>query len=538
MSHLILSRIVIETQSPLALSSGGHDLGSSSDVARDWNGVPYIPATSLMGVWRSAAESSGNAKVWRKWFGFINRKSQGQASRIILSDGLLVNKAGDVGRGLVLKSKLEKDEFTRTNSALIFSRERTRINHRGVADAGGHGKFDTKCLLKGTRFSFDIKAHVDDDGDGKVPAFSRKSLNEIISLIGQASFAVGGGKTNGLGRVKVVGFRQEDIDLKKDKGDGCLQKIKAFREKKEPYEVEALNYPGICFDDSKPSDNYEELLNMTLNGTGVFTAGTGSAYLHQELQKLTGSTGVSHPGSEESVAWTGCQGRIVREQTDKDKKDKELVIPGSEIKGIIAHRVAYHYNRITGNLADENDFFSKEYKMPEALGKLLFGMAGNEGGEETKNGDPENKAKPATGDASTGLAGRLLFRDAAVAYKKTGVLRSHNRIDRITGGVIDKALFTEELVVDPVFDVNILVTKEAVKVLSGEKTLPGIDEKTVKNVILAVKRTVFDLEYGLLPVGAKTGRNLCQFTGKINACHPLLNYKIKQGDSKESEGRQ
>ncbi|MEE3422456.1 MAG: RAMP superfamily CRISPR-associated protein [Succinimonas sp.] len=533
MSHLILSRIVIETLSPLALSSGGHDLGSSSDVAKDWNGVPYIPATSLMGVWRSAAESSGNAKVWLEWFGFINRRSQGRASRIILSDGLLVNKAGDAGRGLVLKSKLEKDEFTRTNSALIFSRERTRINHRGVADAGGHGKFDTKCLLKGTRFSFDIKAYVDDEGD-----FTREMLNRIISLIGKASFAVGGGKTNGLGRVKVVGFRQEDIDLKKDKGEGCLRKINDFRKKKEPYVLEAPDYPGICFDDTKLSDNYEELLKMTLNGTGVFTAGTGSAYLHQDLQKLTGSTGVSHPGTEDAVVWTGCQGQIVREQTDKDKAGRELVIPGSEIKGVIAHRVAYHYNRIIGNLADENDFFSKEYKMPEALGKLLFGMAGNEGGEETKQGDAENKAKPASRGASTGLAGRLLFRDAAVAYKKTGVLRSHNRIDRITGGVIDKALFTEELVVDPVFQVNILVTKEAVKVLSGEKTVPGIDEKTVKNVILALKRTVFDLETGLLPIGAKTGRTLCEFTGKINTCHPLLNYKRKQDDSKESEGRQ
>ena len=507
MTQLVLSRIVIETRSPLALSSGGHDLGSSSDVARDWNGVPYIPATSLMGVWRSAAEASGKDADWQQWFGFIrgSRRSRGRASRIVLSDGLLLNRAGEAGRGLIPRSRLDNDEFTRSNSPLIFRRERTRINHRGVADAGGHGKFDTMCLMKGVRFSFDIKAYVDDQEDAD---FGRKALNEIISLIGQASFAVGGGKTNGLGRVRVRGFRQEVIDLA-DGGSDCLGKITAFRGKKDPWEIESGNAPGISFDEKNVSGSFHKLLDMMLNGDGVFTAGTGRDYLNPDLKKKGGSNTVAHPGTEQAVVWDGCQGRI-----DLDSRP-EFIIPGSEIKGVIAHRAAYHYNRLAGNLADENNFFSKEYKVPEVLGRLLFGMAGSESGEKAEA-------------SSSGVAGQLFFCDAEVVYEKQGVLRTHNRIDRITGGVMDKALFSEELVFRPSFAVRIMIKNDALETLSGKKSLDGIDEKTVKNVAEALRRTIFDLASGLLPIGAKSGRTLCGFAGNIKFCHELLDYRKQQ----------
>ncbi|MBQ3682357.1 MAG: hypothetical protein II922_04675 [Succinimonas sp.] len=516
MTQLVLSRIVIETRSPLALSSGGHDLGSSSDVARDWNGVPYIPATSLMGVWRSAAEASGKDADWEQWFGFTkgSRNSRGRASRIVLSDGLLLNTAGEAGRGLIPRSRLDENEFTRTNSPLIFRRERTRINHRGVADAGGHGKFDTMCLMKGVRFSFDIKAYVDDAEDAD---FSREALNEIISLIGQASFAVGGGKTNGLGRVRVQGFRQEVIDLSEG-GAECLRKITAFRRQKDPFEIESANLKGISFDEKAVSGSFHKLLDLMLNGDGVFTAGTGRDYLNPELKKQGGSTVVAHPGTEQAVVWDGCQGKI-----DIDARP-EFIIPGSEIKGAIAHRVAYHYNCLAGNLADENDFFSKEYQVPEALGRLLFGMAGSESGEAAGGKD----SKKAAGGNSSALAGQLFFCDAEVVYEKPGVLRTHNRIDRITGGVMDKALFSEELVFKPSFPVRIMIKNDALEVLSGKKSVDGIDEKTVRNVTEALKRTVFDLANGLLPIGAKSGRTLCGFAGKIRFCHELLDYRKQQ----------
>ena len=506
MTHLVLSRIVIETLSPLALSSGGHDLGSSSDVARDWNDVPCIPAASLMGVWRAAARRSGMKDSWDKWFGYVNgsEKAQGLASRIVLSDGLLVNRAGDVRRGLVPKSELENDEFTRENSPLIIQRDRTRINHRGVADASGHGKFDTRCLMKGTRFAFDIKAFTDDAG-----GFPLSDLNAIISLIGEESFAVGGGKTCGLGRVAVKGFCQKDIDLG-GKGRKCLEQITEFRNRKLPFEIQK-DVPGLCF--NRKPNSVELFLDMTMNVKGLFTAGRGSEFLDSVLEKgfkenKEGS--VAHPGAERVVVWKGPLGRI-----DIDAP-KDFILYGSEIKGIIAHRMVYHYNRLSGNLADEaTDLGGKSSEMPEPLQILLFGRSGDDGDRASSD--------------NGGMSGKLFFSDAVVHFRKCET-RTHNRIDRITGGVIDKALFTEELAVNPTFDVKIYIRKDTLDILSKKTEDDRFDAETVDKVVNAIRCTFFDLSRGLLPLGAKSGRTLAEFSGFVKECDELLDCCLKHGD--------
>ena len=50
------TRLVIETQTPMAINSGLREVGFDSQLARDANGLPYIPGTSIAGVWRNLAE--------------------------------------------------------------------------------------------------------------------------------------------------------------------------------------------------------------------------------------------------------------------------------------------------------------------------------------------------------------------------------------------------------------------------------------------------------------------------------------------------
>lgn len=49
-----VSRIILEAQTPLAVGSGKKSLLTDAIVATDINGLPFIPATSLAGVIRSA----------------------------------------------------------------------------------------------------------------------------------------------------------------------------------------------------------------------------------------------------------------------------------------------------------------------------------------------------------------------------------------------------------------------------------------------------------------------------------------------------
>ena len=83
-------------------------------------------------------------------------------------------------------------------------------------------------------------------------------------------------------------------------------------------------------------------------------------------------------------------------------------------------------------------------------------------------------------------------------YKTT--LRYHNAIDRFTGGVRKGALYSEELLYQPKFTVKIWLTRLP--------TQPSTDEEKVtwNNVINAFKDTVRDIELGLLPMGAGSGR--------------------------------
>jgi hypothetical protein len=71
------------------------------------------------------------------------------------------------------------------------------------------------------------------------------------------------------------------------------------------------------------------------------------------------------------------------------------------------------------------------------------------------------------------------------------VIRTHNSIDRFTGGVRDGALYSEELLYQPTFELQLYLTP-------GE---PLSDELNG-----ALLDTLNDIKFGLLPIGAGAGR--------------------------------
>ena len=94
------------------------------------------------------------------------------------------------------------------------------------------------------------------------------------------------------------------------------------------------------------------------------------------------------------------------------------------------------------------------------------------------------------GDTKTAQAGRLIVLDSPVRHDHT-VIRTHNSIDRFTGGVRDGALYSEELLYQPTFELQLYLTP-------GE---PLSDELNG-----ALLDTLNDIKFGLLPIGAGAGR--------------------------------
>ena len=68
MTKMFLNRYIIETTSPMAINSGRRETGFDTQLARDANDLPYIPATSFTGVWRHLTQSLLGEKQVKQWF--------------------------------------------------------------------------------------------------------------------------------------------------------------------------------------------------------------------------------------------------------------------------------------------------------------------------------------------------------------------------------------------------------------------------------------------------------------------------------------
>jgi hypothetical protein len=150
---------------------------------------------------------------------------------------------------------------------------------------------------------------------------------------------------------------------------------------------------------------------------------------------------------------------------------RQAVLCGSSVKGMLAHRIAFHYRKHTQKWAHTmaNDTHQDWQARPAELSALLGFI---------------------DGDTKTAQAGRLFVLDFPITHDHT-VIRTHNSIDRFTGGVREGALYREELLYQPTFELQLYLTPG--KPLSNE----------LKRALLD---TLNDIKFGLLPIGSGTGR--------------------------------
>ncbi|HRN05193.1 MAG TPA: RAMP superfamily CRISPR-associated protein, partial [Muribaculaceae bacterium] len=162
--HIV--RMTVEAATPLAVGTGkGSDILTDAPVAKDVNGLPYIPATSIAGVLRHAMGYVDN-KTDGNPFGYIDgadNDDSGHGSDIIFTDAVMVGKDGKALDGI--QNIDWDDEFYRAFQDLPI-RQHVRINDKGTAE--NNGKFDNEVVYKGTRFVFEIELVSDNDNDNHI----------------------------------------------------------------------------------------------------------------------------------------------------------------------------------------------------------------------------------------------------------------------------------------------------------------------------------------------------------------------------------
>ena len=198
---------------------------------------------------------------------------------------------------------------------------------------------------------------------------------------------------------------------------------------------------------------------------------------------------------------------IIGSQTTKDNKNESyeesylnwnksncfegeknrIVIMGSTIKGLILHRTLYHYLKLKNIFADEffdnpdNKDTEYSFDLLETFGKDvidsfidLFGYATTQG------------------NGSSAVAGKLVVPDVYLDSSRADITRTHNKIDRFSGGTIPTALFSEIRIYQPEFTIEVDILKKY-----------QFKDSDIK---VALKRTLLDIAEGYLPISTGSGR--------------------------------
>lgn len=423
-NNRFLARIILEAKTPLAVGSGEKSLTTDAEIARDVNGMPYIPGTAIAGVIRHAL-GENEAK---EFFGYQqSNKNDGRGSEIIFSDAVMIGKEGKVLDGLL---DIDPDDTFYHKFFDLPIRQHVRINHFGTAE--NNGKFDERILFKGVRFCFEVEqlAKNEDDYEAKF----KKALSKLFCK----DFRLGGGTRNGFGEMKIISCKTAKLDLSN------AEDLRAYLSKDSSL---ASEWPGFKDEFSKKDEDKDvTVYKLTLRPDDFFLFGSG--FGDDDADMI--------PVKEDVVTWN-AEGK-------PSFKKNCILIPATSVKGALSHRVAYYYNKAKEVFADD----LSEEEMKGKTGKHNFAVKSLFGSEKDKD--------------SSQTRGNVIFSDIIEdSANFEDKILNHVSIDRFTGGAIDGALFSEKATYGKgkSFATSIIVENKALK----DEDVKNALENALKDIV-------------------------------------------------------
>lgn len=450
--YRLLSRITLEALSPLVIGSGNKNIKTDSVVAKDVNELPYIPATTLAGLIRHSLPEEEQ----RKWMGF-QTKEESYGSQLILSEAKILSEDGKPIDGLS-----NKEDAIKQLCYQLPIRQHVRINHQGVAEK--NGKFDEEIVPKGMRFCFEMELMSEED-DNEI-------MDKILSTIQSNGFRIGSGSRSGFGQISIVSILHKKLNL------SIPEDLKLYLSKSSSLENIWEGFEPYTLAENTNTDYISYELTLQPTDFMFFGAGFGN--------ECSDMTFVREP----VIQWDNDGRASIIE------KEKVILIPGSSVKGALAHRTAYHYNKLKACFADGKsaEELQKHVGKQNDAVKLLFGSEGDKRGKDKKRGN-------------------ILISD--VTQTQTEELKkkvlNHVKIDRFTGGAVTGALFSEEVVYSPEtsFTLKLLLYQDAITEDKKDKEDKEDKEKALK----AFETALTDLCKGYLPLGGGVNRGNGTFKG-------------------------
>jgi len=450
-----IARITIEFLTPFHSGSGTEGDVADAAVVLDVNGLPAIPGTTLAGILRHAFEQPSTMATAKALFGFQERghvhKSNGQGSRLSFSWASIHDATNTPVYGY--HPSLPSDDMVLARAQSPTLRDHVRITHRGVA--AQHGKFDELCIAAGNRFTFEMELVGSNDDN--------ETWNQLLHLWHHPALRIGAKTRRGFGAFKVVQILSASFDLTTKEGFSQYTTL-----------PRSLAEPAPSLTPFKNGNNHASLPNTY-----------ATIVLRLEPRSYWMFGGGEDPEGTDMAPVTDF--RIIWHNNSAAIQDDLIYIPGSALKGALAHRVCFHANKYLENFADKVSDLDAVTGSNNPVVRELFGfMKGNANSKE-------------------GARGRIIINDTFLKPRNDfqRQIVHHVSIDRFTGGARAGALFNEHPLYrhpDGGFDLTIYIENPA--------ALSPIAKK-------ALRDTLNDLCEARLPIGGGTGRGLGFCNGSI-----------------------
>ncbi|HLO77960.1 MAG TPA: RAMP superfamily CRISPR-associated protein [Magnetospirillum sp.] len=435
-----LARVTVGFRTPFLVGGGRRDIRSQKGFVRDANGLPALPGSSIAGVLRHAFTQLRGQPAAERLFGAVLRDGVADdasrpASRLAVSWGAIHGADDQPVEGLHPDPASDPVLAAAQSGHL---RNHVGIDHRGAA--ADRRKFDETVVGAGHRFSFELLLAGDDADADEWAA--------LMGLLHWPGLRFGAGSRRGFGAFDVE-VAEAAFDLADPAGYDAfcsLPRALGARQGLSPWTKAAIApQPTSCI----------RLRGLRAEGPWLFGGGTGQG--DEDMVAV----------AEPMVTWLNGRGSVSAEPV--------YYLPGSGIKGVLAHRVAWHFNRLTGIRADGLDDPAPHVGSANAAVRALFGEVGGEQGR--------------------GRRGILMFEDL---FLPTAVAADgptwHVSMDRFTGGARRGLLFSERpLAAGALPDYTITLVIPEGESLSGD-------------VRAALDATLDDLRRGRLTFGSGGGR--------------------------------
>jgi CRISPR/Cas system CSM-associated protein Csm3 (group 7 of RAMP superfamily) len=462
-----IAHLVIESRSVLCVGAGFTGLDEDMAVRTDHNGLPCIPATGLTGALRALLSTEQQDHFGKEKETPEGVPGETEGSHVILSDAYLLDHRMQVHQNL---EHLQNHSFLQ-RYFLLPKREHVRIDHKGTAI--DKGKFDTTFVYKGSRFKFELK-YQPNEASPETDAFWEMMLETFASH----DFLVGAGVTNGYGRTSVISIQHRIFNL-----------------------TDTTDFEDYLA--------YTPNLNKAFRGSTSIQAINATSH-HSEKECIAFTTDAMHIGAgygdletdainytEDVVVWNDHIPEWVR----------HYVIPGTSVKGVLAHHFAFlsncakHRYIDTGTYQDQllTDLMSQHYttvrEQQQALQYLRDAVA-TIWKPDTDTHFHKQDVMSVFGcatdiETSEGAMGKLIVEDIYIPADTTHItetLFEHNAIDRFTSGTIDSALYSEK-----VFAVRTPIPLRLWKAKTLEE-----EHRTI------LDEAILQLRSGRLPIGGNT----------------------------------